>query len=124
MIVVGGNGGELSILFWFVVLVEYSVLWIIEDFYEISENIRLLVMFDLVFSNDFVCVLVYMGKVKYLFLVVSKKYYNLLLREVDDLYRYDLLFLGIVWLNCVKVINKFFCFFKCLLCLKIGLFYN
>ena len=52
LIAVGGNGGEPSILSRLAALAEYSVLWTTEDPYEISENIRLSAMFDLVFSND------------------------------------------------------------------------
>ena len=81
-------------------------------------------MFDLVFSNDLACVPAYMGKAKHLPLAASKKYHNLPLREADDLYRYDLLFLGTAWPNRVKVINKLLCSLKRPLRPKIGLPYN
>ncbi|MCL2934652.1 MAG: tetratricopeptide repeat protein, partial [Trichodesmium sp. MAG_R03] len=124
LIAVGGNGGEPSILSRLAALAEYSVLWTTEDPYEISENIRLSAMFDLVFSNDLACVPAYMGKAKHLPLAASKKYHNLPLREADDLYRYDLLFLGTAWPNRVKVINQLLCSLKRPLRPKIGLPYN
>lgn len=83
----------------------FSVLWVTEDPYELSTNVRNSELFDLVFTNDSGSVLAYGGKAHHLPLAsdFSIQYHHV---SVDQECRYDLFFAGTAWPNRVNFLKN------------------
>jgi|GEM_PF-1907030 len=107
LIVLGGVGVESHFIKKLSESIPVSILWTTEDPYELSGNVELSKIFDLVYTNDKNSKGSYLQKKgRFLPLASSKKYqYHEVLKD-DEAFVYDILFIGTAWPNRVKTINE------------------
>lgn len=80
-----------------------SIVWNVEDPYEIRGNVANMDLFDLVFTNDAGSVQDYRERGRHLPLAASV---NQHFREIPPKYRYDLFFAGVPWPNRVELLQR------------------
>jgi spore maturation protein CgeB len=83
-----------------------SIVWNVEDPYEINVNKLNIDLFDLVFTNDKGCVSAYGEKGRHLPLASSKSMHFHQVKVPGDQYNYDLFFAGTAWPNRISLLKS------------------
>ena len=106
LIAVGGARHESALLERLCAAVPVSVLWVSEDPYEVSDNVRLSRCFTRVLTNDPGSVADYAGRAQALSFAASAAFHQFPVPDDDSAYRYDLCFVGTAWPNRVASLDR------------------
>lgn len=105
LLVVGGAGAIIEPLYRATKHVGISVLWTMEDPYELDRNLQLASIFDIVFTNDINALASYPIKARHLPFAASDIFHSLPVLHDPNSFLFDLFFVGTAWPERVDALN-------------------